>query len=343
MENFVFKVDGAESNIILNQEWREVWKLVDIGNTIIITDSNISRLYSAYFKKLRVIVLDAGEASKSIARVESILSELLALKADRTTFLLGIGGGVVCDITGFVASIYMRGLRFGYVSTSLLSQVDASLGGKNGVNLNGVKNCVGTFSLPEFVFCDHRMIDTLPDIEYFSGLGEVVKHALIKDKNLLGYIEENVDLILKRDSEVIGNLITSSIRIKANIVGNDFYERGERRLLNFGHTIGHAIEVVTGLPHGLAISYGIVLSCEFSYDKGFLDYTGVARIKSLLGRLGLLPEIAIDKRELCRLIESDKKRDRTNLYFIFLKNPGEAFVESIPITELIDRISERVL
>jgi 3-dehydroquinate synthase len=339
MNKLTFNAASGRSEIFIGADWKSALERTDLSGTIIITDTNVRSIYGAGFPDIPVITLEAGEESKNISTIERILKELLGLGADRSSFLLGIGGGVVCDITGFAASIYMRGIRFGFVSTTLLSQVDASIGGKNGVNLSGTKNIVGTFTHPEFVICDQDMLDTLPDAEYISGLGEVAKHALIRDEKMIGYLEENIEDIIRRDKVVLGNLIMRSVEIKSEIVAHDERETGERRLLNFGHTIGHAIEAVTGARHGIAIAHGMMIASELSFDDKMLDIAEIGRIRSLLERLGLLSEINFDRKEIIEFLLRDKKRENENIHFVFLDKPGHALVKLVSLQDIAERIS----
>ena len=339
MEQLTFTGASGKSEIFIGADWRSAFDRTGPGQTIIITDNNVRSIYGPSFPDIPVISLEPGEASKRLDEIERILVELLSLGADRSTFLLGIGGGVVCDITGFVASIFMRGISFGFVSTTLLSQVDASIGGKNGVNLSGTKNIVGTFAQPVFVICDQSMLDTLPGMEYISGLGEVVKHALIKDERMLGYLEENVDAVISGDKDILENLIYRSVEIKAGIAGRDEKETGERRLLNFGHTVGHGIEAVTGLPHGIAVSHGMMIASEFSYEDNMIDLNELGRIRSLLERLSLLPEISPAKGAVSQFLLKDKKREDQNIHFVFLEKPGRAAIKKVSLQDITGRLT----
>ncbi|MFU8770398.1 MAG: 3-dehydroquinate synthase, partial [Desulfotignum sp.] len=204
---------------------------------VIITDENVKSLYGHAFPKVPVITIGTGEKIKTLATVETILHRLIDLGCDRSCFILGIGGGIVCDIAGFAASIFMRGVDFGFVSTTLLSQVDASVGGKNGVNLSAFKNMAGVFSQPRFVICDPDMLKTLPQKEIANGMAEIVKHALIADAGMLAFIENNHARALNLDPEIIFQLVSDSVAIKSRVVQQDERESGERRKLNFGHTI----------------------------------------------------------------------------------------------------------
>ncbi len=211
-----------------------------------------------------VLTVQPGEESKTLTVIGDLCTRLLEAGADRSAFILGFGGGVVCDIAGMVASVYMRGVRHGFVSTTLLSQVDASTGGKTGVNLGAYKNIIGTFRQPEFVLCDHRLLSTLPDDEFQSGVGELIKNAIIRDRDLFFDISSSLDRIYDRDPLMLEDLIYRAVKIKAGIVRHDPLEKGMRRLLNFGHTFGHVLETAYHLPHGIAVMEGMLIASRLS-------------------------------------------------------------------------------
>jgi 3-dehydroquinate synthase len=251
---------------------------------------------------------------------------------------VGIGGGIVGDITGFAASTYMRGLRFGFAATTLLAQVDASVGGKNGVNFKGYKNMVGVFNQPEFVIADIEMLKTLPPAEIACGLAEIVKHACIADSGYFDFIENHWQAIERLDPDVMLRLVIESVKIKASVVNQDEKEAGRRRILNFGHTIGHALEKTVKVSHGQAVSLGMVLAADLSKRKGLLSASEAERIKSLLGRLNLPVRIEFDRRAVFEALKKDKKRQHSHIHFILLNRLGEAVVEDIRIAELEDWI-----
>ncbi len=263
-----------------------------------------------------------------------ILREMIKAGCDRSSFLLAVGGGIVCDIAGFAASIFLRGIRFGFVSTSLLSQVDASVGGKNGVNLDAFKNMVGVFNQPEFVLCDINMLSTLPDREISNGLAEIVKHGQIKDRSLLEFIENNRDKALALDRETVFRMVADSVDIKSRVVQADEREAGERRKLNFGHTIGHAFEKLDPCGHGSAVSAGMVAAAQFSQQKGYINQGDVDRIKDLLLGLGLPVAFDFPPEQIIEAASRDKKKQGSNLFFVFLGQIGQARVEDISYDDL---------
>ncbi len=253
---------------------------------------------------------------------------------DREGYLLAIGGGVVCDIAGFLASVYMRGIRCGYISTSLLSQVDASTGGKTGVNLGRLKNVIGTFSQPEFVICDTSMLKTLPREEYLSGLSEVIKTAIIGSSELLGFIEDNRDGIMRKERDILNALVAGCVKFKGSVVTADEKESGLRRILNFGHTYGHAFELHLGLKHGFAVAAGMELAIMWSHEKGFISTRESDRFIGLLQSFGLLKEYKMTASMMNKLVRHDKKKSGRELYFIFTRGAGNAVPLKVTFDEL---------
>ncbi len=302
----------------------------------IITDNNVQRLYGDKFPEFPVFTVKAGEASKKLEVVEFLAERMLDEGIDRTGFILGIGGGVVCDIAGFLASIYMRGIRCAFVSTTLLSQVDASTGGKNGVDLGNTKNVLGTFNQPEFVICDPEMLNTLPDDEYFSGLAELIKTAIIGNEKLFSVIENNQDGIIRRDPAILSLLISMAVNFKASIVTADEREKGLRRILNFGHTYGHAIELYKSFRHGYAVASGMVLATNYSLSRGMVSREESDRIINLLRSFKLLRRFSIPDNQMFQLLMHDKKKSGNEIQFVFLEGIGRAVVEKVPVNEVID-------
>ena len=324
----------GKSVILIGERLENLKKYLPVKMPIIITDTNVQKYWGHYFPPGAVITIDTGEEIKSLATAGGIYEQLLELGADRASFIVGIGGGIVCDVAGFVASTYLRGVRFGFVSTTLLSQVDASVGGKNGVNFGGYKNIVGVFSQPEFVICDRNLLKTLPQREFQCGFAEIVKHGVIADDQLFAYLEQNWSRALEQDSEVIEKLVYDSVIIKSTIVNRDATEQGERRKLNFGHTLGHAIEKVLQVPHGEAVSAGMVLASKLSEKKGYLQSEDSTRLSNLLENFRLPVELEFNRQQVFEAIGKDKKREGDSLKFVLLKRIGEAVVDEISIHEL---------
>ncbi len=307
----------------------------------IVTDANVRQHYADAFPPAAAIVdIGLGEEHKTLATVEAIYRQLAAAQADRQAFVVGIGGGIVCDVAGFAASTYLRGLRFGFVATTLLAQVDASVGGKNGVNLDRYKNIVGTFNQPQFVICDPRLLATLPAADLGCGFAEIVKHMLIADAPMLDWFEARLPAALARDQALLARLVEHSVRIKAGVVSRDERENGERRHLNFGHTLGHAVEKLAGLPHGHAVAIGMVAAAKLSCRRGRLATAEVDRIRRLLAALDLPTTCDLPADALLEAMARDKKRDGDHLNFVLLDGLGKAVVEAISLAELKTVIRE---
>jgi 3-dehydroquinate synthase len=331
MQELTVKGQIKNSTILIGERLRNAINYIDTQRVIVITDSHVDHLYRDQFPSEDIITIGTGETIKNLDTVREIYHRLVEMQADRSTFILGIGGGVVCDICGFAASTYMRGLRFAYVPTTLLAQVDASVGGKNGVNLEGYKNLVGIFNQPEFVLCDGSLLKTLPPREVICGMAEIIKHAAIADTVLFDYLEKNYENALRLDDDVIEKLVYDSVVIKSAVVNQDESEQGERRKLNFGHTFGHAIEKGTDYNHGEAIGVGMAVAGDLSVARGLLNAEESQRLKQLLQKFQLPITGKIDSAGVMEAIQKDKKRTGDNVYFVFLAQIGRAVVENIPM------------
>ncbi len=302
--------------------------------TLVITDENVRRIYHKYFNQFECITLGTGESIKTLDTADSIYAQLLAHEIDRSCLIVGIGGGIVTDITGFVASTFMRGVEFGYVASTLLGQVDAAVGGKTGVNLEGYKNIVGTFAQPRFVLCDPAMLSTLPPREIANGFSEVIKYACIKDAGLFSFLEEHVDACTSLERETIAHVVATCVSIKTAIVEADERETGARKKLNFGHTFGHALEKKMGLSHGEAVSLGMVLAAKLSAARKRITGGDVSRLTALLTRFHLPTEIEGPVEEVIEIIKKDKKRQGGVVQFVLLDGIGEARVTPLVFDEL---------
>jgi len=284
----------------------------------VITSPEIWALWSnaflASFIKARVevvtLVIPSGEARKRMRTIERVTDELADEGADRDSLLIAFGGGVVGDITGFVAAIYMRGVRYVQVPTTLLAQVDSSIGGKTGVNLAHGKNLVGSFYHPLGVFADIDLLATLPPRELRAGLQESVKAGVIRDAHLFAYMEKNASAILRGDAKALEHVVTASVKMKADVVSRDEKESGLRMILNYGHTIGHAIEAATGykaLLHGEAIAWGMIAALHIALQRGLVTEKESARITQLILRYGPPPAFHSNVLQLMNLTVGDKK------------------------------------
>jgi len=342
LEEIIVNTGGSESSIYAGYNWECVEKLLPEKAVIIITDNNVFNLYADRFPACPVLRLEPGEKIKQLSTIGYLAEELLKSGIDRSGFILGIGGGVICDITGFLASVFMRGVSFGFVSTSLLSQVDASTGGKNGVNLGEIKNVIGNFRQPEFVICDTEMLKTLTEDEYLSGLAELIKTGIIGDVSIIEILEKHYEEVLKRDSQVLSDLVVRSVKYKASVVSEDEKETGLRRVLNFGHTFGHATELHLGLKHGFAVASGMELASAWSKELGYLEDEEYRRIIRILRKYNLLTDNRIPSGVMEELISHDKKKAGTDIHFVFIEAIGKPLVKRLPVKEVIDFYKQNI-
>jgi 3-dehydroquinate synthase len=285
------------------------------------------------------LVIADGEQQKSLATVEGLVGRLLEMRAERHTTLIALGGGVVGDITGFTAAIYQRGMPFVQIPTTLLAQVDSSVGGKTGVNHPLGKNMIGAFHQPLAVVADTACLATLPERELAAGLAEVIKYGAIRDADFFDWLEANIEALRARDSAVLARAVAQSCRIKAAIVAADERESGERALLNFGHTFGHAIEAALGYGewlHGEAVAAGMALAAALSQRLGMLDSRDVARLRALIERAGLPVDAPkLGAARYVDLMRIDKKVSGGALRFVLLDAIGAARVRAdVPPTIL---------
>jgi len=335
MEKIVLNTNNNTSNILIGESLKNLSQYIPKSTkTIIITDSNILKHYKNDLGGFEIIKIGQGEDNKTLKTIDYIMNRLVELEADRKSFIVGIGGGIVCDVTGFAASIYLRGVRFGFVSTTLLSQVDASVGGKNGVNHKGYKNMIGVFNQPNFVICDINMLKTLDRTEFIGGFAEVIKHGCIRDISLFEFLENNSENALNYDTNVIERCVRDSVVIKSRVVENDEKESGERRILNFGHTFGHAIEKITKIHHGYAVAIGMVYAAKLSNKLGLIKKEELERIINVIKNFHLPIELDINKNKLFSAMKKDKKREGDSINFVLLGRIGNAIIKDIKYEQL---------
>ncbi len=323
------------SRILIGSQAESIGTLLNSSQVLVVADKNARRLHPGFLKGFRIIEAGGGEEVKTLDTVSKIYKELVNIEADRSTFLLGFGGGVACDIAGFAASTYMRGISFGLVPTTLLSQADAGIGGKNGVNFMGYKNLIGLFSQPQFVLCDPLFLKTLPAREILCGVGEIVKHAILSGETLFAYLEENYDKLLKLENEVVANAVWHSLSVKSEIVNRDETEEGERRKLNLGHTAGHAIEKTdNSITHGEAVAAGLAITSVISAQQGYLDKNCCKRILKILDKFSLPYLPCCSTSQINRAIRHDKKREGEYIHFVVIKEIGNTGVVKIRLETL---------
>lgn len=309
-------------------------RLLPDRRVVVVSDTNIDRHYHSLVNRFDHVLIGLGETSKTLLTADAVYRKFIELGVDRSTFILAVGGGIVTDVAGFVASTYMRGLDFGFISTSLLGQVDASVGGKNGVNVEGYKNMVGTFCQPRFVICDVNMLRTLPEREFRTGLAEIIKAGVIADSELFDMLEQCDFADLPKDSELLGKIVFRAVKVKADIVERDEREAGDRRKLNLGHTLAHAIEKSSSkMNHGEAVAVGLSLIADAATRKGMLSAADKERIDNLLVRAGfdLKPPVAM--RQLLKAVAKDKKSEGDFIHVVFPVAIGSCEVVRMPVDE----------
>ena len=318
----------------------------------VVTDDNVSALHGERVLgvlrenglAVETIAFPAGEASKTIGTCVEMAGRLLESGADRTSGLIALGGGVVGDVAGFVASIYMRGIPCVQIPTTLLAQVDSSIGGKTGVDLPAGKNMLGTFLQPRAVFIDLAFLDTLPAREFTNGLAEIVKYGIIEEPELLAAIEEGAEALQGRDPALLERLVSTSCRIKKGVVEVDETEKGLRRILNFGHTVGHAIEAESqyAIAHGEAVAMGMVAAALISESQRYLSAEDRERVVTAIGRAGLPVRIpqSLDTARILSHLAADKKKAGGKIHFVLLRKPGMPFINGGVALELVEQTIE---
>ena len=307
-----------------------LWQQYKPEQVILITDAHVAALYPQMFTSKRTIVLPAGEHSKSLATVEDITKQLLAMQATRSAILIGIGGGVISDITGFVASVYMRGIKFGFIPTTLLSMVDAAIGGKNGVNVGFNKNVTGTINQPDLILFDTAFLKTLPDTEWSNGFAEIIKYACLFDAELFRELSEHNIAYYQQNEAALQKVTARCVALKNKTVIEDEHEKGLRKLLNFGHTAAHAIENLYDLPHGQAVAIGMVIAATLSEHVTDLPPAATTQLKNILQQYKLPISYPIELGKAMDILKMDKKRTDESIDFILLHKIGEATIRPLP-------------
>jgi 3-dehydroquinate synthase len=339
MKHINYKFSNSSTAYYFDGSFSHLKKIVDQKHSVIITDENVYDAHSKKFKEWNTIVLKSGEEYKVQSTVDSIIEQLIDFEADRKTTLIGIGGGVITDLTGYVASIYMRGISFGFVPTSLLGMVDASIGGKNGIDVGVYKNMAGTIRQPSFILHDMGFLNTLPRKEWENGFAEIIKHACIKDAAMFRQLETNSFKSYRGNKKLIGGLVKRNGIIKTKVVQQDEFEKGDRRLLNYGHTLGHALENQYELSHGQAISIGMAYASVISEELvGFKDAN---RVTKLLSQYDLPTFVEFDRRKVFAVMKMDKKREKKEMNYVLLEKIGKGVVKSIPMVQL-ERLFEEL-
>ena len=338
-------------DIVFSRGWKELKE--EIGEMelrdrkiCVVTDSNVDPLYgqavedvlSGTVSKVFRYVFPAGEENKNLDTVKQVYEFLIKNKFDRKDVLVALGGGVVGDLTGFVAATYLRGIDFIQIPTTLLAQADSSVGGKTGVDFDGYKNMVGAFKMPRLVYMNFEVLKSLDDRQFFAGFAEIMKHGLIRDAALYEWLIENMYEICERDLDVLEEMLTRSCTVKKLLVEKDPTEQGDRALLNLGHTVGHAIEKAKNfeLYHGECVALGIVAAAFISWKKELLSMEEYYEIRDMFVPFYLPISVeGIDPDEILRLTKSDKKMNGSSIRFVLLKKIGKAVIDSTVTDEEI--------
>ena len=332
MKKLTYKFGSSSTDFYFAHGISHLKKITDPANTIIITDENIYNAHAKRFSNWNTMVLQAGEEFKIQATIDNIVQQLIAMEADRKTTLVGVGGGVITDLAGYTASVYMRGIRFGFIPTSVLGMVDASIGGKNGIDVGVYKNLVGIIRQPAFILHDMVFLNSLPDAEWENGFAEIIKHACIKDAAMFSELESRTLKHYKSRQKSICDLVQRNAMIKAAVVKRDEFEKGERRLLNFGHTLGHALENQYELSHGQAVSIGMTYACHISEQLAGFKQT--EKVISVLEKYNLPTYASFNKQKVFDVLKMDKKRERKEMNYVLLEKIGKGVVKQIELKKL---------
>ncbi|AEW00763.1 3-dehydroquinate synthase [Niastella koreensis] len=338
MQTKSYRFSSATVNYYFDADFSKLEKMVGQEHAVLVTDEHVFQAHKKKLKGWNCITLKPGEEYKVQATVDSIIEQLIEFKADRSTWLIGIGGGVVTDITGYVAAVYMRGIKCGFVPTTILAMVDASIGGKNGIDVGIYKNLVGTIRQPQFLLYDYSFLKSLPKQEWVNGFAEIIKHGCIKDLSLFKELEKNKLTYYQKNKPALAKLIRRNAEIKSTVVQADEFEKGERRLLNFGHTLGHAIENMYELSHGQAISIGMTAACQIS--EKLVKFKDSERVIDVLDKYGLPTLANFDKPKAFEVLKMDKKREQKEMNYVLLEKIGKGIVKTIPMTQLEKIVNE---
>ncbi|MBI2342841.1 MAG: 3-dehydroquinate synthase [Deltaproteobacteria bacterium] len=331
MPSITIQTETVQSIIHVGACLERLEHLVPARDRICIVDRVVADAHAALLPPGDHLYLEGGEGAKTLARVEQLYQTFLERRCDRDTLVVGIGGGALCDLIAFAAATYLRGMRVTLVPTTLLAQVDASLGGKNGVNFGGYKNLVGVIRQPECVICDPRFLGSLTPQIFRHGMAEVIKHAAIGDRHLFAQLETDRERLLALEMATLEQVVTAAIQVKAHVVSADEMERGARVTLNFGHTLGHAIESTCALPHGEAVSIGMMADARLSVVHAGLAVSAVSRLQGLLTAYGLPTTPCGEWPKLREAVRQDKKRHHDAIRLGVLTDIGTSTVMELPL------------
>ena len=332
MKKQSFRFSSTSVDYYLASGISHLKEISDRANTFIITDENVFNAHSGRFRNWKTIVVKAGEQHKVQSTVDNLVLQLIELGADRKSTLVGVGGGVITDLTGYVASVYMRGIRFGFIPTTILAMVDASIGGKNGIDVGIYKNMVGIIRQPSFILHDMVFVNSLPQSEWENGFAEIIKHACIKDAVMFRQLEKTPLKKYQAKKTLLCELIRRNALIKTRVVQKDEFESADRRLLNFGHTLAHAIENMYSFSHGQAVAIGSTYACHIS--EQLTGFTQTERVVNLLSEYGLPTYTEFDRAKAFAILQKDKKKISTAMNYVLLEKIGKGVVKRIPLQQL---------
>ena len=325
---------GEKVSTCFDASFQDINLFHDSKKILIVTDENIFKLHNSKMQDYPVITVEGTEKNKTQSTVDDIIHQMLEMNIDKTWLLVGVGGGVITDMAGYVASIYKRGIKLGLLPTSILGMTDAAIGGKNGVNVGMYKNMVGTTYRPVFILYDFSFLDTLPATEWINGFAEIIKHACIKDAEMFNELEKrDIDFYINNRKEATA-LIEKNVALKTAVVVADEFEKADRFQLNFGHTFGHALENLYNLPHGHAVSIGMVMAAKVSEEINNFESVSVEKLKKLLQQYKLTVSHTINKEEVLSLLTKDKKRAGDVINFVLLNRIGEASVQQLSFSNI---------
>ncbi len=332
MNRTTYKFSSSSTAFYFDGNIGHLRSVVDRQNAVILTDEHVFDAHKAKFRNWNTIVLKPGEAFKVQQTADAVIDQLIELQADRKTTLVGVGGGVITDLAGYVAAVYMRGIPVGFVPTTVLAMVDAAIGGKNGVDVGVYKNMVGTVRQPSFIIYDDNLLSSLPENEWSNGFAEIIKHACIKDAAMFRELQNGSVDMYRKKKKACADLIRRNALIKIRVVQKDEFEQGERKLLNFGHTLGHALENQYELGHGQAISIGMTYAAEIS--KELISFKGAEQVTGLIEQYGLPAYAAFDKKKVMEVLRMDTTRERKEISYVMLEKIGKGVIKPVPLIEL---------
>src|SRR5450432_819728 len=332
MNKQTYKFSSSSVDYYLDNGINHLKEIVDRSSTIIVADENVYNAHTKRFKNWKTIVLKSGEQYKIQATVDNLIEQMIEMGADRKSTLVGVGGGVITDIAGYAASVYMRGIGFGFIPTTILSMVDASIGGKNGIDVGLYKNMVGIIRQPSFILHDMVFVNSLPQVEWENGFAEIIKHACIKDAAMFDELEANSLKTYQSKKKLLCELVERNVVLKTKVVQKDEFESGDRKLLNFGHTLGHAIENMYAFSHGQAVTIGMTYACLIS--EKLAGFKESERVVSLITKYGLPAYTEFDKAKAFDILQKDKKKVKAAMNYVLLQKIGRGIVKPIPLDQL---------